>query len=78
MTSGCHQKGPGGHFVQTVLFTTSGAAAVGALLLRFRPKLGLVRSKDLPAGLHTAEASYVSGCALTAFLGDFCEGGMVT
>ena len=35
-------------------------AAVGALLLGFQVKVGLVRGKYLPAGLHAAEASYVS------------------
>ena len=40
--------------------------AVGALLLGFLTKLGLVRGKSLPAGLHAAEASYVSS-SISAF-----------
>ena len=39
---------------------TAGVASVGALPLGFQVKLGLVRGKYLPAGLHAAEASYVS------------------
>ena len=39
---------------------TIGVAVVGALPLWFQVKLGLVRGKLLPAGLHAAEASYVS------------------
>ena len=39
-------------------------AAVGALPLGFQVKLGLLRGKYLPAGLHDAEASYVSSSAL--------------
>ena len=34
---------------------TVGVADVGALLLGFEVKLGLVRGKCLPAGLHAAE-----------------------
>ena len=30
-------------------------------------KLGLVRGKDLPAGLHAAEASYVSSSSISVF-----------
>ena len=41
--------------------------AVGALPLGFTVKLGLVRGKYLPAGLHAAEASYVSASCLGAF-----------
>ena len=37
---------------------TVGVAAVGALPFGFQVKLGLVRGKYLPAGLHAAEASY--------------------
>ena len=44
-----------------------GVAAVGALLLGFQVKLGLVRGKYLPAGLHAAEASYVSSSSIRAF-----------
>ena len=39
---------------------TVGVASVGALPLGFQVKLGLVRGKYLLAGLHAAEASYVS------------------
>ena len=46
---------------------TVGVAAVGALPLGFRVKLGLVRGKYLPAGLHAAEASYVSSSSISAF-----------
>ena len=35
----------------------------------FRVKLGLVRGKNLPAGLHAAEASCVSASALSALRG---------
>ena len=46
---------------------TVGVAAVGALPLGFRVKLDLVRGKYLPAGLHAAEASYVSSSSISAF-----------
>ena len=46
---------------------TLGAAAVGALPLGFQVKLGLVRGMYLPAGLHAAEASYVSSSSISAF-----------
>ena len=46
---------------------TVGVAVVGALPLGFRVKLGLVRGKYLPAGLHAAEASYVSSSSTSAF-----------
>ena len=46
---------------------TVGVAAVGALPLGFLVKLGLVRGKYLPAGLHAAEASYVSTSSISAF-----------
>ena len=39
---------------------TVGVAAVGASPVGFQVKLGLVRGKYLPAGLHAAEASHVS------------------
>ena len=45
---------------------TVGVAAVGALPLGFHVKLGLVRGKYLPAGLHAAEASYVSSSSISA------------
>ena len=44
---------------------TSGVASVG-LPLGFQVKLGLVRGKYLPAGLHAAEASYVSSSSISA------------
>ena len=46
---------------------TVGVAAVGALPLGFQVQLGLVRGKYLPAGLHAAEASYVSSSSISAF-----------
>ena len=46
---------------------TVGVASVGALPLGFGVKLGLVRGKYLPAGLHAAEASYVSSSSISAF-----------
>ena len=45
-----------------------GVASVGALPLGFQVKLGLVRGKYLPAGLHAAEASYVSSSSTSAFM----------
>ena len=45
---------------------TSGVASVGALPLGFQVKLGLVRGKYLPAGLHAAEGSYVSSSSISA------------
>ena len=45
---------------QRVKDATHGVGAVGALLLGFQVKLGLIRGKYLPAGLHAVEASYVS------------------
>ena len=48
-----------------------GVAAVGALPLGFQVKLGLVRGKYLPAGLHAAEASYVSSSPISAFRAGF-------
>ena len=46
---------------------TIGVTAVGAFPLGFLAKLGLVRGKYLPAGLHAAEASYVSSSSISAF-----------
>ena len=46
---------------------TVGDASVGALPLGVQVKLGLVRGKYLPAGLHAAEASYVSSSSMSAF-----------
>ncbi len=46
---------------------TDGVAAVGALPLGFQAKLGLVRGKFISAGLHAAEASYVSSSSLSSF-----------
>ena len=45
---------------------TAGVASVGALPLGFQVKLGLVRGKHIPPGLHAAEASYVSASSLSA------------
>ena len=42
-------------------------ASVGSLPLGFQVKLGLVRGKYLPAGLHAAEASFVSSSSVSAF-----------
>ena len=47
-----------------------GVASVGALPLGFQIKLGLVHGKYLPAGLHAAEASYVSSSC-------YCSSGLV-
>ena len=47
---------------------TVGVASVGALPLCVQVKLGLVRGKCLPAGLHAAEASYVSSSSISAFM----------
>ena len=44
-----------------------GVASIGALPLGFQVKLGLVRGTYLPAGLHAAEASYVSSSSTSAF-----------
>ena len=46
---------------------TVGVSAVGALPLGFLTKLDLVRGKFIPAGLHAAEASYVSSSSISAF-----------
>ena len=46
---------------------TVGVTAVGALPLGFQVKLGLDRGRYLPAGLHAAEASYVSSSSISAF-----------
>ena len=40
---------------------------VCALLLGFQVKLGLIRGKHLPGGLHAVEASHVSASSLSAF-----------
>ena len=45
----------------------SGVAAVGALPPGFHVILGLARGKYLLAGLHAAEASYVSSSSISAF-----------
>ena len=49
---------------------TFGVASVGALPLGFQVKLRLVRGKYLLAGLHAAEASYVSSSSIRAFSAD--------
>ena len=53
-------------FLEGLVKATVGVAAVGALRLWFLVKLGLVRGKYLPAGLHAAEASYVSSSSISA------------
>ena len=40
---------------------------ISLLGLGFQVKLGLVRGKYLPAGLHAADASYVFSSSLSAF-----------
>ena len=45
---------------------TAGVAAVGALPLGLQVKLGLVRGNYFPAGLHAAEASYVSSSSISS------------
>ena len=55
-----------GTLSRRVLDATHGVAAVGALPLGFQVRLGLVRGKYLPAGLHAVEASYVPVSSLTA------------
>ena len=44
-----------------------GVAAVGALSIGFLVQLSLIRGKYLPAGLHAAEASYVSSSSISAY-----------
>ena len=66
-------SGPGGSLFHWSL----GVAAVGALPLGFKVKLGLVRGKYLPAGLHAAEASHVSISSLASFLCCHWSGGLV-
>ena len=51
----------GGHLA------TSEVASGGALPLGFQVKLELVRGKYLLAGLHAAEASYVSSSSISAY-----------
>ena len=46
---------------------THGVAAVGALPHGFKVKLGLVKGKYLPAGLHAVEASHVAISSLASF-----------
>ena len=46
---------------------TVGVAAVGALPLGCQVELVLVRGEYLPAGLHAAEASYVSSSSISAY-----------
>ena len=56
-----------GTFSCRVKEATARVATVGALPLGFQVKLGLVRGKYILAGLHAAEASYVSSSSLIAF-----------
>ena len=60
-------RAPAGTLSKRVRDATVGVAAVGALPLGFPVQLGLVRGKYLPAGLHAAEASYVSSSSISAF-----------
>ena len=55
---------------------TFAVTSVGALPLGFQFKLGLVRGKYLPAGLHAAEASFVSSSSISAFRGAIWSGKM--
>ena len=61
-----------GTLSKSVREATVGVAAVGSLPLGFQVKLGLVRGKCLPAGLHAAEASYVSSSSISAFRAAMC------
>ena len=56
-----------GRLSKRVREATLGVASVGASPLGFHVKLGLVRGKYLPAGLHAAEASHVSSSSISAF-----------
>ena len=56
-----------GRFWKVQLDVRDLGAGVGALLLGFQVKLGLVRGKFFPAGVHAAEASHVSSSSLSAF-----------
>ena len=56
-----------GTLSSSVREATFGVASIGAVLLGFQVKLGLVRCKYLPNGLHAAEASYVSSSSISAF-----------
>ena len=60
-------RAPAGTLSKRVGEATVGVASVGALPLGFQVKLGLVRGKYLPVGLHAAEASYVSSSSFSAF-----------
>ena len=56
---------------------THGVAAVGALPLGFQVKLGLIRGKQLPAGLHAVEGS-VRFCIVSECLScRHCSGSLV-
>ena len=56
-----------GALAKRIREATLGVSSVGALSLVFQVKLGLVRGKYLLAGLHAAEASYVSSSSISAF-----------
>ena len=60
-------RGRAGTLSKRVGEATVGVASVGALPMGFKVKLGLVRGKHLLAGLHAAEASYVSSSSTSAF-----------
>ena len=53
---GGHLRARAGTLSKRVREATVGVASVGASPLGFQVKLGLVRGKYLPAGLHAAEA----------------------
>ena len=56
-----------GTFTNRVKIATTQVPAVGALPLGFQRMLGLVRSKNLPGGLHGCEGAAVSVTALPSF-----------
>ena len=58
-------------YVRSGTLSNRGVVAVGALPLGFQVMLGLVRGKYIPAGLHAAEASYVSSSSISAFRAAF-------
>ena len=56
-----------GTLAQRAVRATSQVSMVGALPFGFLRLVGIVRSKFLPAGLHGAEASHISGKNLSSF-----------
>ena len=78
----CHldftRRARAGTLSRRVQDAAQGVAVVGALLLRFQVKLGLVRGKYLPTGLHAVEASCVCVCFFPLCLSCcYCEVGLV-